>query len=179
MDESAARVSALAVEVGERLRARGWLMATAESCTGGMIGAAITDIAGSSAWFERGFITYSNEAKIELLGVPAGLIAAAGAVSEVVARAMAEGALARSHANASVSVTGIAGPGGATPGKPVGMICFGWAFRDHPVAVETCYFEGDRAAIRAATVRHALLGLIERLRRIDHIEPGRPPHPTS
>lgn len=164
MDDSTACTNALAIEVGERLHARGWLLATAESCTGGMIGAAITDIAGSSAWFERGFITYSNEAKIELLGVPASLIAAAGAVSEVVARAMAEGAIAHSHANASVSVTGIAGPGGATPGKPVGMICFGWAFRDRPPAAETLTFAGDRAAIRAAAVRHALLGLIERMR---------------
>ena len=166
MDDSTAHASALAVETGERLLARGWFLATAESCTGGMIGAAITDIAGSSAWFDRGFITYSNEAKIELLGVPAELIAAAGAVSEVVAQAMAEGALAHSRANASVSVTGIAGPGGATPGKPVGMICFGWAFRDCPVVSETRYFDGDRAAIRAATVRHALLGLIERMRGV-------------
>ena len=163
MDDSTARASALAIEAGARLRARGWLLATAESCTGGMIGAAITDVAGSSAWFERGFITYSNEAKFELLGVPADLIAAAGAVSEVVAQAMAVGALAQSHANASVSVTGIAGPGGATPGKPVGMICFGWAFRDAPVATETRIFDGDRAAIRLAAVRHSLQGLIDRL----------------
>lgn len=163
IDRSSATASALAIEAGVALRARGWMLATAESCTGGMIAAAITDVAGSSAWFERGFITYSNEAKIELLGVPADLIAAAGAVSEVVAQAMAIGALARSHANASVSVTGIAGPGGATPGKPVGMICFGWAFRNGAVATETRIFDGDRAAVRLATVRHSLQGLIERV----------------
>ena len=162
--DSTTSTTALAIETGERLRARGWLLATAESCTGGMIGAAITDIAGSSAWFDRGFITYSNEAKIELLGVPTGLIAAAGAVSEAVARAMAEGAIAHSHANASVSVTGIAGPGGAQPGKPVGMICFAWAFQDRPAVAETRIFDGNRAAIRAATVCHALLGLVDRLR---------------
>ena len=166
MSDSTWRASDLALETGVQLRARGWLLASAESCTGGMIGAAITDIAGSSAWFDRGFITYSNEAKIELLGVSAELIATAGAVSEVVAHAMAAGALAHSRANASVSVTGIAGPGGATAGKPVGMICFGWAFRDGPVTTETRYFDGDRAAIRAETVRHSLQGLIDRLRRV-------------
>ena len=157
----------LAIAVGERLRTRGWTMVTAESCTGGMIGAAVTDIAGSSAWYERGFITYSNDAKIENLGVPSDLIAAAGAVSDVVARAMAEGALARSHADASVSVTGIAGPGGATPGKPVGMVCFAWAFRGHAIASETCHFPGSRAEIRAASVRYALQGLLDRIERLD------------
>src|SRR4051812_26672789 len=112
---SADENAGLAIAAGKRLGSLGWMLATAESCTGGMIGAAMTDVAGSSAWFERGFITYSNDAKIECLAVPADILAAAGAVSEVVAMAMAEGALARSHADASVSVTGIAGPGGATP----------------------------------------------------------------
>jgi nicotinamide-nucleotide amidase len=158
--------AALSVTAGAALKARGWLLSTAESCTGGMIAAAITSSAGSSAWFERGFVTYSNEAKIECLGVPVELIAAAGAVSDVVARAMAEGALAHSRSNASVSVTGIAGPGGATPGKPVGMVCFAWAFRGHPVTSETHVFDGDRTAVRAATVRHALQGLIDRLSRL-------------
>ena len=162
--------AALAIAVGARLQMRGWTMTTAESCTGGMVGAAITGIAGSSDWFDRGFITYSNEAKIESLGVPADLIAAAGAVSEVVAQAMAEGALAHSRANASVSVTGIAGPGGASPGKPVGMVCFGWALRGLPVACETCHFPGDRAAVRAASVRHALQGLLDRFHlRLDGV----------
>lgn len=160
-------LSALALAVAERLSARGWMMATAESCTGGMIGAALTDIAGSSAWYERGFITYSNEAKTENLGVSPDLIAAAGAVSEIVARAMADGAIAHSHANASVSVTGIAGPGGATPGKPVGMVCFGWAFRGYSGASETRHFPGSRAEVRAATVRHALQGLLDRIERLD------------
>ena len=162
--------TALAIAVGERLQACGWMMTTAESCTGGMIGAAITGIAGSSAWFDRGFITYSNDAKIESLGVPADLISAAGAVSEIVAQAMAEGALAHSRANASVSVTGVAGPGGATLAKPVGMVCFGWALRGLPVASEPRNVPGDRAAVRAASVRHALQGLLVRLERLEYAE---------
>ncbi|MBN8928509.1 MAG: damage-inducible protein CinA [Rhodospirillales bacterium 69-11] len=136
-------------------RARGVMLATAESCTGGLIAAALTAIAGSSDVVDRGFVTYSNEAKQDLVGVPADLIAAHGAVSEEVARAMAEGALGRSRAGIAVSVTGVAGPGGGTAAKPVGLVCFGLAERGRPVATERQVFPGDRAGIRAATVAHA------------------------
>ena len=137
------------------LRARGQLVATAESCTGGLIAAALTAVAGSSDVVDRGFVTYSNAAKTELLGVPAALIEAHGAVSEAVARAMAEGAVARSPAALAVSVTGVAGPGGGTPGKPVGLVWFGLARRGAATLTESRVFPGDRAAVRLATVRHA------------------------
>ena len=117
---------ALCEELATRLQARGWMLATAESCTGGMISAACTDLSGSSNWFERGFVTYSNEAKTELLGVDAALLAQNGAVSEVVARAMAFGAVRQSRAQVSVAVTGVAGPTGGTPQKPVGTVWFGF-----------------------------------------------------
>ncbi|HEX2546101.1 MAG TPA: CinA family protein [Ramlibacter sp.] len=135
------------------------MLATAESCTGGMIAAACTDLSGSSAWFERGFITYSNEAKIELLGVDAAAIAQHGAVSEVVARAMAFGAVRRSRAQVGVAVTGVAGPTGGSPQKPVGTVWFGFQV-DGRLSSETLRFEGDRAEVRAATVRHALERLL-------------------
>ncbi len=152
----------LVTALAEQLLARRLLMATAESCTGGLIAAACTDVAGSSAWFERGFVSYSNEAKTELLGVPTALIAAHGAVSEPVARAMATGALAHSRAQVAVAVTGIAGPGGGSADKPVGTVWFAWAT---PAGVwsEQQVFAGDRAAVRQATVVHALTTLIERL----------------
>ena len=156
-------VRALAETAGARLAARALTLATAESCTGGLIAAAITGVAGSSAWFDRGFVTYSYEAKSEQLGVPAALIARYGAVSEPVAIAMAEGALARSAAAVAVSVTGIAGPGGGSADKPVGMVCFGWALRGRDTDVETAHFAGDRAEVRDQSVRHALRGLVERL----------------
>ena len=155
-----AELDALAVSLGAALCDRCWLAATAESCTGGLVAGAITDIAGSSGWFDRGFVTYSDDAKHMLLGVPVRLIAERGAVSEEVARAMAEGALARSVAHVAVAVTGIAGPGGGTPGKPVGMVCFAFAARTQGTSVATHYFEGDRAAVRAAAVQRALEGLI-------------------
>jgi nicotinamide-nucleotide amidase len=136
-------------------RAKAVKLATAESCTGGLIAAALTAIAGSSDVVERGFVTYSNEAKIELLGVPAELIETAGAVSEPVAQRMAEGALQRSHADIAVAVTGVAGPGGGSAEKPVGVVCFGLARRGKPVASERHVFPGDRTAIRAATVARA------------------------
>lgn len=120
-------LQSLAAELGDRLSAAGWLLVSAESCTGGMIAAAVTDIPGSSAWFERGYVTYSNEAKSTAIGVPGTVIEQYGAVSEPVAQAMAEGALAASFAQIAVAVTGIAGPGGGTPAKPVGTVCFGWA----------------------------------------------------
>ena len=138
------------------LMARGWMLATAESCTGGMIAAAITDIAGSSAGFDRGFVTYSNAAKAEMLGVPMALIDAHGAVSEEVARAMADGALAASAAHVAVSVTGIAGPGGSDH-KPEGRVCFGLAVAGRETAVETVDFGAlGRGKVRAETVAHAL-----------------------
>lgn len=138
---------------------RKWQLVTAESCTGGMISAACTDLAGSSVWFERGFVTYSNDAKQELLGVEARLLRRAGAVCEGVARAMAVGALAHSHAQVAVSVTGVAGPTGGSPAKPVGTVWFGFALPGQ-VVTEKCLFPGDRAAVRAATVRHALTRLV-------------------
>ncbi len=155
---------ALATELGRLLEARRWRIATAESCTGGLIAGAITDVAGSSAWFDRGFVTYSNEAKIAMLGVRADTLAAHGAVSEATAREMAAGALARSGSDVAVAVTGIAGPAGGSPEKPVGMVCFGWARRGGPVETAVRHFDGDRAAIRASTVAVALEGLVERIR---------------
>ncbi len=145
-----------ATAVLDACRARGLMLATAESCTGGLIAAALTAIAGSSDVVERGFVTYSNAAKTEMLGVPEALIAAEGAVSAPVARAMAAGALARSRASIAVSVTGVAGPGGGTEAKPVGLVWFGLAVRGGAVVSERRVFPGDRAAVRAATVAHAL-----------------------
>ena len=137
-------------------------LVTAESCTGGLIAAACTDLAGSSAWFERGFVTYSNAAKTELLGVPERVLRRAGAVCGPVAQAMAEGALAHSHAQVAVAVTGVAGPTGGSPAKPVGTVWFGFALPGQ-VLTEKCHFDGDRAAVRQATVRHALERLVELL----------------
>jgi nicotinamide-nucleotide amidase len=138
-------------------RARGWRVATAESCTGGLIAGAMTEIAGSSDVVEGGFVTYSNAAKTALVGVPAELFEQVGAVSAEVARAMAEGALAQLPAAAlAVSATGIAGPGGATPGKPVGLVHFGLARRDGPVTTHAQIFPGNRAEVRRAAVRYAL-----------------------
>jgi nicotinamide-nucleotide amidase len=153
----------LAEEVGRALAARRWRLATAESCTGGLVAGAITDVAGSSEWFERGFVTYSNEAKVELLGVEPGTLARHGAVSEAVAREMAAGALVRSRADVAVAVTGVAGPAGGTPDKPVGLVWFAWAVRDRPVEAVSRRFEGDRAAVREASVREALSGVLARL----------------
>jgi nicotinamide-nucleotide amidase len=143
------------------LRQRGGSIATAESCTGGLIAAACTSVAGSSDWFERGFVTYSNEAKTQMLGVPAASIAQHGAVSEEVARAMAEGALVHSPARFAVAVTGIAGPGGAVPGKPVGTVWLAWAQRDGATQAERLLFAGDRAAVRGQTVSQALMRLLQ------------------
>ena len=153
---------ALVANLADILQKNGWLMATAESCTGGMIAAACTDLAGSSNWFERGFVTYSNEAKTELLDVDAALIGRHGAVSEEVARAMVQGAMRHSRAQAAVAVTGVAGPAGGSAAKPVGTVWFGWAT---PVGIvsEMRRFDGDRAEVRQATVRHALQRLHELL----------------
>ncbi|MFP5392936.1 MAG: CinA family protein [Gammaproteobacteria bacterium] len=149
----------LAAKVGHALSDKGLLLATAESCTGGGISQAITEIAGSTGWFDCGFVTYSNSSKTDLLDVSGALIAQLGSVSEEVAAAMAQGALANSNAHVAVSTTGIAGPTGAVPGKPVGTVCFGWARGDH-VHTERLVFSGDRQAVREQTVRHALQGLL-------------------
>ena len=150
------------MQLAQTLQARGWMLATAESCTGGLIAAHCTELAGSSLWFERGFVTYSNAAKTELIGVPAALIAAHGAVSEPVARAMAQGALQHAQAQVSVAVTGIAGPGGGSADKPVGTVWLAWCVAGQ-LSSERCVFAGDRAAVRAATVLHALQGLLTRV----------------
>ena len=138
---------------------RQWQLATAESCTGGLIAAACTDLAGSSAWFERGFVSYSNASKTELLSVDSTLIARCGAVSQEVAHAMVRGALLHSHAQVAVAVTGIAGPDGGSPAKPVGTVWLAWA-TPQGVVTELQRFAGDRAAVRAATVQHALARLL-------------------
>ena len=155
-------MTSMVAQLGELLRARGWMLAAAESCTGGLIAAACTELAGSSDWFERGFVTYSNEAKTEALGVDAAAIEAHGAVSEVVARAMAFGAVRHSRAQVGVAVTGIAGPGGGSPDKPVGTVWFGFMV-DGRLTSEMERFDGDRAAVRSATVEHALRRLLELL----------------
>lgn len=149
----------LAAQAGRALQAKGFLLATAESCTGGGVSQAITEIAGSTGWFDCGFVVYSNVSKTELLDVPAALIAQHGTVSEEVAAAMAEGALANSNAHVALSTTGIAGPTGAVPGKPVGTVCFGWS-RDGHTHTERLVFSGDRQAVREQTIRHALQGLL-------------------
>ena len=154
---------ALVAQLAELLLARKLTMATAESCTGGLIAGACTDLAGSSAWFERGFVTYSNEAKTESIGVDSALIATHGAVSEPVARAMAEGAVAHSRAQVSVAVTGVAGPTGGSAEKPVGTVWFGWSV-DGRVRTERRRFDGDRTEVRAATVHHALQNLVALLK---------------
>ena len=148
--------------VADLLLKNNWMLATAESCTGGLIAAACTDLAGSSAWFERGFVSYSNTSKTELLGVDAAVIAREGAVSSAVAQAMARGALAHAQAQVSVAVTGVAGPSGGSADKPVGTVWFGWA-SPQGVSTQIMHFPGDRAHVRAATVRHALQGLVDRL----------------
>lgn len=150
-----ATVLAQAEAVLASCRSRGWKIATAESCTGGLIAATLTAIAGSSDVVDRGFVTYSNEAKAMMLGVDASVIGSVGAVSEAVARAMATGALARSDADITIAVTGVAGPGGGSVEKPVGLVWFGLATKSR-VHSERMVFPGDRTAIRAATVAHAL-----------------------
>ena len=157
-----ASLEALAAEVGRQLLANGERLVTAESCTGGWVGQCATAIAGSSSWYERGFVTYSNAAKIELLGVGAATLAAQGAVSEATAGAMALGALRRSDADWALAITGIAGPGGGSPSRPVGTVCFAWAGPQGRVDTDTRRFEGDRAAIRAQAVAHSLTGLLQR-----------------
>ena len=153
----------LAATTGQLLLARNESLTLAESCTGGGLACAVTEIPGSSAWFERGFVTYSNAAKSELLGVPEITIERHGAVSEATARAMAEGALAHSPAHWAVAITGIAGPAGGSADKPVGTVCFAWAGRDLGCQAQTRCFSGDRSAVRAQSVAYALRGLIHLL----------------
>jgi nicotinamide-nucleotide amidase len=158
-------IQQLAVSVGAALRERGLLLVTAESCTGGGVGAAVTDIAGSSEWYERGFICYSNAAKQEMLGVQAATLERDGAVSEATVREMAAGALAASRAQVAVAVSGIAGPAGGTPEKPVGTVCLAWGRHGEPPRSETRRYHGDRDAVRKQAVARALDGLLGLLRR--------------
>jgi nicotinamide-nucleotide amidase len=152
----------LARRVGEALTARGLWLATAESCTGGWIAEAVTAIAGSSGWFDRGFVTYSNAAKADMLGVRDDTLDTHGAVSEATVSEMAAGALARSRADLAVAVSGVAGPGGGSAAKPVGTVCLAWARRGAPTATTTVHLAGDRAAVRRQTVLLALQGVLER-----------------
>lgn len=159
---SQASLEKLASEVGSLLLANGQRLATAESCTGGWAAQCLTSIAGSSEWFDRGFITYSNQAKQEMLGVESDTLEQHGAVSEAVATAMAVGALHNSHADWVLSITGIAGPGGGSPEKPIGTVCFGWAGPDGQLSSRTWRFDGSREDIRAQSVACALNGILER-----------------
>lgn len=153
----------LAERLGCLLIERGEWLAAAESCTGGWLAQSVTAIAGSSTWFDRGFVTYSNAAKVDMLGVSDSTLARHGAVSEAVARAMAQGVLTHSRADWSVAITGIAGPSGGSPEKPVGTVCFAWASKDGGCEAKTCLFSGDRASVREQSVRYALNGLIDRV----------------
>jgi nicotinamide-nucleotide amidase len=165
MTDSDVELKRLAERVGRHLLKAGRRAATAESCTGGWIAKALTDIAGSSRWFSEGFVTYSDESKVRRLGVPRAVLQQHGAVSAATARAMASGALRRSKAQTAVAVTGIAGPGGAVPGKPVGTVWLAWATRKRGairVATALRRFRGDRENVRRKTVRAALQGLLTR-----------------
>ena len=150
----------LAQQVGEQLLQQHKLLAVAESCTGGWVAKCLTDIAGSSQWFDRGFVSYSNAAKQAMLRVSGRTLETAGAVSEQIVREMAVGALENSAATVTLAISGIAGPGGAMPGKPVGTVCFAWAMSGCEVTAETRHFEGDREAVRRQSVAHALQGLL-------------------
>ncbi len=161
MDDVA--LSNLATELGAALKARGYTLALAESCTGGMVAEAVTSIAGSSAWFDRGFVTYSNQAKIEMLGVSTQTLDIFGAVSEQTAIEMAVGALKNSHAQVTGSITGIAGPDGGTPEKPVGTVCFAWVDAHKPTSTTTKHFKGNRQEIRQQATIELMTGLIDRL----------------
>lgn len=164
MSHALSRWDDAVASLAQALRAKGWHLATAESCTGGLIAAACTSIAGSSDWFERGFVTYSNEAKTELIGVPKKLLDDHGAVSAEVARAMADGALAAAGVDLAVAVTGIAGPGGATPGKPVGTVWMAVAQRGAATQPVLLQLGGSRSEVREQTVDAALAALLTRAR---------------
>ena len=158
------RLFALAENVGKALKARALTLVSAESCTGGWIGEAVTMVPGSSDWFERGFITYTNIAKHEMLGVRLETLQRHGAVSEQTVREMVTGALAHSHGQVAVAVSGVAGPGGGTPDKPVGMVCIAWAIRNGETSAETRRFAGDREAVRRQSVECALAGVLQAIR---------------
>jgi nicotinamide-nucleotide amidase len=165
MTNTDANLKRLAARVGRRLLKQHRHVATAESCTGGWIAKMLTDIAGSSQWFVEGFVTYSNASKVQRLGVPRAVLARKGAVSEAAVRAMAAGALRRTKAQVAVAVTGIAGPDGGVPGKPVGTVWLGWAIRRGGairVATQLKHFRGDRDSVRRKAVRVALQGLLTR-----------------
>ncbi|OAD83410.1 damage-inducible protein CinA [Comamonas thiooxydans] len=168
MSTQEAHIEELVRQLAARLTEKGWMLATAESCTGGMIAAACTDLAGSSQWFERGFVTYSNEAKTEMLGVPAELIAKHGAVSEEVVRAMAEGAIRHSRAQVSIAVTGIAGPSGGSAEKPVGTVWVGWCTGSQTTSL-CLSLHGDRESIRRTTLIRSFETLKNQLRLITAI----------
>ncbi|MBU3629941.1 nicotinamide-nucleotide amidohydrolase family protein [Polynucleobacter sp. AP-Melu-500A-A1] len=156
-----------AEELASLLNSQGWKVALAESCTGGLVSATLTELAGSSNWFERGYITYSNQAKTECLGVPSELIESYGAVSEPVAKAMAEGAQRYAKVKAAISITGIAGPSGGSIEKPVGTVCFGWAIQSQGTVTTTCktkLFTGDRQAVRQQATLFALAELLALLK---------------
>jgi nicotinamide-nucleotide amidase len=157
-----------AKELAQLLTTKSWKLALAESCTGGLVCATLTELSGSSAWFERGYITYSNQAKTECLGVPAELIEFHGAVSEPVAKAMAQGAQINAGVDLAIAITGVAGPTGGSKDKPVGTVCFGWVIRNvagtNITTCETKLFDGDRQAIRQQATDHALAGLIQLLK---------------
>ncbi|MFB1487090.1 MULTISPECIES: CinA family protein [unclassified Thiocapsa] len=152
-----------AVPLAELMLRSGLRLAVAESCTGGWLAKVVTDLAGSSAWLDRGFVTYSNAAKQEMLGVRSETLAAHGAVSEAVVAEMALGVLSRSHAHVAVAISGVAGPGGGSPEKPVGTVCLAWAWPDGRVETRRFQFEGDRNAVRRCSVQAAIDGLVERL----------------
>ena len=154
----------LARSCGAALKRRGLVLASAESCTGGWVAAAITTIAGSSEWFDRGFVTYSNQAKQDMLGVAPGTLERFGAVSEQTAREMVEGALAHSRADVALAITGIAGPGGGSAEKPVGAVCFAWAIAGQETRTATRHFAGDRTAVRRQSVEFALRTLLDVIR---------------
>jgi nicotinamide-nucleotide amidase len=151
----------LAGQVGQALKAKGWMLVTAESCTGGWVGEAVTMVSGSSEWFERGFITYTNVAKQEMLGVKAATLEAYGAVSEQTVREMVVGALANSHGHVAVAVSGVAGPTGGTPAKPVGTVCLAWGIRGVEPTAVTRHYAGDREAVRRQSVVEVLEGVLK------------------
>jgi len=158
-------IEELSQEIAKALVEQSWKLAVAESCTGGWIAKSLTDLAGSSAWFDRGFVTYSNQAKIDMLGVEEQILSRFGAVSEQVALQMAHGSVQRSLADIGVSVTGIAGPSGGSTEKPVGTVCFAWAEKNEANRVETKHFDGDRESVRHQSVVHAMAGVVKMIKR--------------
>ncbi len=159
-----AQLETLSRIVGDHLQSRGWRLATAESCTGGWVAEVVTATAGSSHWFDSGFITYSNDAKVALLGVSPMTLARHGAVSENTTASMVKGTLERTEADVALSISGIAGPGGGSADKPVGTVCFGWARTGEAPQTATCHFDGDRESVRRQAVVFALEELLRRYR---------------